>query len=57
MGMVLLANLTGSTSMPDWTEAEEALNLLEKDPAAFLAAYLLKTPGTAEKGIFSVTSR
>ena len=57
LGMVLLADLTGSTPMPDWTEAEEALRLLEKDPAAFLAAYLLKTPGTAEKGLFSVTSR
>jgi hypothetical protein len=57
LGMVQLASLTDVDSMPDWTEAEEALSLLEKDPPAFLAAYLLKTPGTAEKGVFSVTSR
>jgi hypothetical protein len=54
LGMVLLA---AETPMPDWTEAEEALRLLEKDLPAFLAAYLLETPGTAEKGVFSVTSR
>jgi hypothetical protein len=57
LGMVQLAQLAGAAPMPDWTEAEEALHLLEKDPPVFLAAYLLETPGKAEKGIFSVTSR
>ena len=57
LGMVQLARLAGANPMPDWTEAEEALRLLEKDPPAFLATYLLETPGKAEKGVFSVTSR
>ncbi len=51
------AHMAYGDGPPNWTEAEEALRLLEKDLPDFLAAYLLETPGMAEKGLFSVTSR
>jgi hypothetical protein len=40
-----------------WSEAEDALHMLEQDPRVFLETYLLATEGQAEKGLFSVTSR
>jgi hypothetical protein len=57
LGMVELARLVNPGPMPAWTEAEKALELLEKDLPAFLEAYLLETPGKVEKGYFSITSR
>ncbi len=40
-----------------WPEIDEAIALLQQDPAAFLERFLIETPYHASKGIFSLTSR
>ncbi len=54
LGMPALA---GQSPMPDWEEAEQALEMLQQNLAQFLATYFLETEDTASKGLFSVTSR
>ncbi len=48
----------GESPLPPWTEAEDALALLDADPEAFLRTYFQATAmNTASKGLHSVTSR
>ena len=54
LGMIPLA---AQAPMPDWTEALEALDLLESDLAKFLETFFLETEDKVSKGLFSVTSR
>ena len=54
LGMIPLA---AQHPMPDWTEALEALDLLESDFAKFLETFFLETEDKVSKGLFSVTSR
>lgn len=42
--------------LPPWKEAEDALHLLNQDPADFLANYLQQTADTVSRGPFSATS-
>jgi len=47
----------GAPANHPWTEAEDALQLLDLDPPGFLERFLTVTEGKAEKGLHSVTSR
>lgn len=40
-----------------WPEMDEAIELLQQDPGAFLDRFLLETPILLSKGMFSLTSR
>jgi len=57
LGMFALSPLTGQSPLPPWTEAADALRLLDDDSAAFLDTCLKVVEGQAEKGLHSVTSR
>jgi hypothetical protein len=41
----------------EWTEMEQAIALLQKDPEEFLKTFLKEVPDLRSKGIFSATSR
>ncbi|MGE5222920.1 MAG: hypothetical protein ACM3PY_10800 [Omnitrophica WOR_2 bacterium] len=52
-----LFSLGASTPLPDWSEAADALKMLDQDQQAFLNTWFLPAPDTISKGLFSVTSR
>ena len=48
----------GESPLPPWTEAEDALALLDADPDAFLQTYFQAgAMNTASKGLHSMSSR
>jgi hypothetical protein len=40
-----------------WPEMQQAIDLLKKDPGAFLQSFLKEDPDRTSKGVWSITSR
>jgi hypothetical protein len=47
----------GNRKSADWPEMRQAIELVDKDPAAFLNTYLKESPDQTSKSVWSITSR